>query len=364
MGKELSALIDHLLQPWLQAANAAESDAAEQSLAHLITTHVEPVIKSIVYFKLRVGTAKGLPEVEDAEDIRQEALTEVLVNLQKFQSQPDNHPIGDVRGLAATIAYRACYRWLRRQSPQRHALKKRLQYVLTRQSGLALWPDAEKKLLSGLAARRGSNQRAAAASLQSLAGNESLRVLSRRIGAGKSAAALNELLVAIFSATSLPIELDDLVHLTAALLEIKDEPIASLSDGSQGSKGSENQAMEIPDTAPRADVAWQTEKRIFLQRVWEEAQLLPQVQRAALLLNLRDEGGHGCIALFPAIGVATMRQLAAALEMPIEQFAELWNQLPLDDATIAGLFNLTRQQIINARKAARERLARRLRGFF
>jgi hypothetical protein len=38
--------------------------------------------------------------------------------------------------------------------------------------------------------------------------------------------------------------------------------------------------------------------------------------------------------------------------------------LPLDDATIAGLLGLTRQQVINLRKSARERLARRLKGFF
>jgi hypothetical protein len=180
-------------------------------------------------------------------------------------------------------------------------------------------------------------------------------------------ATLNELLVAVFAAVNLPIELDDLAHLTAELLQVKDEPIASLSEnreGSESGKDSEGQMAGIKDVAVQADIAWQTEKRIFLQRVWEEAQLLPPVQRAALLLNLRDDGGRGCIALFPAVGIATMRQLAVALEMPIEKFAELWNQLPLDDATIAGLFNLTRQQIINARKAARERLARRLRGFF
>jgi DNA-directed RNA polymerase specialized sigma24 family protein len=360
MGEELSALIDCLLVPLWQAASAED---AEQSLAHLLTTQVEPVIKGVVHFKLRLSNTNVTPE---ADDIRQEALTEVLAELRKFQSQPEHHPIGDVRGLAATIAYRACYRWLRRQSPRRHALKNRLQYLLTRQPGLALWPNAEKKLLGGLAVWRGKNERAAAASLRQLAGDESLKLQAGRLG-GQSVATLNELLVAVFAAVNLPIELDDLAHLTAELLQVKDEPIASLSEnreGSESGKDSEGQMAGIKDVAVQADIAWQTEKRIFLQRVWEEAQLLPPVQRAALLLNLRDDGGRGCIALFPAVGIATMRQLAVALEMPIEKFAELWNQLPLDDATIAGLFNLTRQQIINARKAARERLARRLRGFF
>jgi DNA-directed RNA polymerase specialized sigma24 family protein len=352
MEKNLSASIDRLLTPLWQVAGTA---AAEQPLAHLITTHVEPVIKSVVHFKLRLI---GANRPSEADDVRQEALTEVLGELRKFQRQPDRHPIADVRGLAATIAYRACYRWLRRQSPQRHALKSRLQYVLTRRQGFALWPDAEKKLLGGLAAWRGRDERAAASKVRQLAEDESLRSRAMRQDAGRSVAALDELLAAIFGAVNLPIELDELAHLAAALLGVKDEHIISLGESGEG------QRAEIADVAARTDVAWQTEKRIFLQRVWEEAQLLPPVQRAALLLNLRDEGGRGCIALFPAVGVATMRQLAAALEMPIEKFAELWNQLPLDDAAIARLFNLTRQQIINARKAARERLARRLRGFF
>ncbi len=66
---------------------------------------------------------------------------------------------------------------------------------------------------------------------------------------------------------------------------------------------------------------------------------------------------------FPATGIATMRQLAQALEMSAESFAEVWNDLPIEDTRIAELLGLTRQQVINARKSGRERLARRLKGF-
>ena len=55
-----------------------------------------------------------------------------------------------------------------------------------------------------------------------------------------------------------------------------------------------------------------------------------------------------------------MRQIAKALEMADEDFARLWQRLPLDDASIAELLNITRQQVINLRKCARERLARRM----
>jgi hypothetical protein len=106
------------------------------------------------------------------------------------------------------------------------------------------------------------------------------------------------------------------------------------------------------------------EKRVFLQRLWDEALQLPRQQRVALLLNMRDAEGRGCISLFPALGIATLRQLAEALEMSAERLAEMWKETPLEDAKIAELLRLTRQQVINARKSARERLARRLKGFF
>jgi hypothetical protein len=62
---------------------------------------------------------------------------------------------------------------------------------------------------------------------------------------------------------------------------------------------------------------------------------------------------------FPALGVASMRQIAAALEMPAEELAGLWGRMPLSDLEIAARLGLQRQQIINLRKAARQRLARR-----
>jgi len=39
---------------------------------------------------------------------------------------------------------------------------------------------------------------------------------------------------------------------------------------------------------------------------------------------------------------------------------EIWSDLPLDDMTIAGRLDLTRQQIINLRKSTRLRLSRRM----
>ncbi len=46
--------------------------------------------------------------------------------------------------------------------------------------------------------------------------------------------------------------------------------------------------------------------------------------------------------------------------MPLDKFTLLWNDLPLEDSSIAELLGATRQQVINLRKCARERLERRM----
>ncbi len=351
MTQQEAVVLDRLLAPWLEAGS---DEAAEQRLTQLITIEIEPVIVGVIRFKLRLDT-----NVPEAADLRQEALAEILAALNKCRAQPARQPIGDVRALAATIAYRVCYRWLRRQSPQRNALRNRLQYVLTRKPQLALWPaagpDVLKRWLSGLAQWRGRNDCLGAAGLQQLRDDEDLRAWVGRHGAVQGVTGFSDFLAALFARADLPIELGELVRLSAALLHIRDEAPVSTTTEAGG---------EILEAVSREDVAWQVEKRLFLQRLWEELQQLPLQQRLALLLNLRDAGGHGCIALFPALGVASLPQLAAALAMPLEQLAALWPQLPLEDAALADLLALTRQQVINARKAGRERLTRRLRGFF
>jgi hypothetical protein len=81
----------------------------------------------------------------------------------------------------------------------------------------------------------------------------------------------------------------------------------------------------------------------------------------ALLLNLRDDHGADLLSLLTLSGIARLHQIATALEMDARDLARLWKDLPLEDAVLAQRLGLTRQQVINLRKCARERLARRLR---
>lgn len=334
--KESPVKIDVLLEPLLAATT---DDQAGELLSQLITIHAEPVIKAVIRFKLRFSTNRETQRAE-ADDIEQEAVLQLLAQLQRFRKLPYEHPINDLRGMAAVIAHRTCARWLRRQFPERHALKNRLHYLLTRQRGFALWQHEDGKLVAGFAVWQQQKR----SLVHNVSGIEKL----------PKHEALAETVATIFNQLNAPIDFDELVSGVAAIQGISDQPVESLTD--------DEDAVQEP-AAPEPDQAWRTEKRIFLQRLWEELQQLPRNQRAALLLNLKDTSGFSSITLFPATGIATLRQLAAALEINAEDFAAVWNELPLEDARIAEMLGLTRQQVINARKSGRERLARRLRGF-
>lgn len=350
MAKDRSSQNDSLLTPWLEMTEAKDPEQAESALIVLIQEHIEPVIRAVIRFKLRLDVAQDA----DAMDLVQESLTHWLAEAQKLSLRPDEHTIVDARGLAATITYRVCYAWLRRRSPRRQALRKRLQYVLTRQSGFALWTGEKKQLIAGFAVWR-DRPAAPDEKLRRIANDEPFLEKIRTSVSNPEAVRLNDLLADIFDEMGQPVTFDELVSAVAALLQIKDEAPAS-TEAQEETTGAV--------IASNEDLARRIEKRIFLKRLWDEVRELPRPQRLAVLLNLREADGRGCLALFPATGVATLRQLAEAMEIPVEQLAELWGRLPLEDAAIGGLLDLTRQQVVNLRKSARERLARRLKGFF
>jgi hypothetical protein len=143
------------------------------------------------------------------------------------------------------------------------------------------------------------------------------------------------------------VEFDDLVGIVAFLWGVDDVvPV------------SEQSAAEIESGA--ADPGRRLELQQWVAGLWHQICQLPRAQRVALLLNLRTPGAGSAVALLPLTGVAGIRQIAEVLEFSAEEFAAMWNLLPMDDLAIAAKLGLTRQQVINLRKSARERLQRRI----
>ncbi len=348
-----SPQIDALLLPYLQAACEADS---ERLLAALVSDYVEPVIRQVIRSKLRVrfdrqGRASHNP---DAEDLYSETLVQLLARLKECKANPEDKAIGNLRSYVAVLSYHTCYEYLRLKYPQRHNLKNKLRYLLTHQPGMALWENESGDLLSGFAMwREQTKSRTGSDRLRQLLDDPRTALQPALPRGNFQRVNLSDLAAAVFNHANHPIDLDDLVDIVAGLWGIKDrmeQPALRDEDVDPFARLAE----------PRVDVAAEVDHRLFLKWLWEEIRQLPVRQRMALLLNLRDEQGGGVAALLPVTGIATLRQIAAALEMADEEFARLWPRLPLDDASIAGLLGVTRQQVINLRKCARERLARRM----
>jgi hypothetical protein len=95
----------------------------------------------------------------------------------------------------------------------------------------------------------------------------------------------------------------------------------------------------------------------FVKALWPEVATLPLRQRWAFILHLeRDE-----VIAFVQHGCCTLSKVAEALETTPVEFAEWFAQLPVPDELISTRLQVSRRQVINLRKCARERLSRRLR---
>lgn len=343
---------DSLLQLFAQTTRADES---ERAMSALLTDHAEPIISKIIRYKTRGA-------IDDAEEIYGEVMVQLVGRLQRLREEKAGRSIDDFNSYVAVTTYNACDRFLSRKYPQRRRLKNGLRYLLTHREGFALWQDARGNFVGGFHRWQFAANEAADSGLKIQRLRDDARAFERDVKVEKSWSEQKnayELLNAIFDWAGAPVEVDLLTSVCAEWWNVTDETV-ELDAGSAGDAGEERAAVQLADTRP--DAAVENERRVYLEKLWNEILDLPTRQRAAVLLNLRDENGRGVIDLWLVVGVANAGQIAAALEMTHEKFAAIWNSLPLDDNRIAEILSLTRQQVINLRKSARERLARRMKG--
>ncbi|MBC7910231.1 MAG: sigma-70 family RNA polymerase sigma factor, partial [Pyrinomonadaceae bacterium] len=359
--------VDSLLLPFVRATDNADQ---ERLLSQLITEHADPIITKIVNYKMYSG--RRADTLGDAEDIRSEVMLQLIQRLQTFRADYAARPIGNFNSYVAVTTYNACDRYVSRKYPQRRRLKNGLRYLLTHREGFALWQDAGHTWLGGLSSWRPTGRAGETFGNDAISDAESgahrlqlLRDDPQALASDGAAQASwsdqkrpYELLSAIFAWAGAPVELDLLTSICAEWWDVSDKAV-EIDAGSNVEGGEEAAAgVQIADQRPAVSV--ETERRIYLERLWNEITELPARQRAALLLNLRDEGGRGIVDLWIIARLATPEAIAEALSLTLKEFAELWSELPLDDNRIAALLGITRQQVINLRKSARERLARRV----
>lgn len=316
-------MADPILLPLLQASDV---ESRQRQFERLLVEQATPTIESVLARFTRSGHAF---QRDEAQDLHNTVVVRVLRKLNDL----DEAAISDFDAYVATLAYNTVYDWMRRRFPERTRLKNRLRYLLLHDAQFALWSGAGTSLC-GLASWRGRTD-----ILEQLSIDPD--TASRRM---RDAAQPRESVAAILERAGQPLALDTLVDVAADLWGIVESRIQS---------SAENLSEHTPNPAAHY------ERRQSLHKLWEEIRLLPLNQRIALLLNLRDSNGVNAAALFVFVGIARYEQVAEVIGMTSEELDALWESLPLDDLTIAARLNLTRQQIINLRRSARDRLTRR-----
>lgn len=338
--------IDRSLLPFLEATNASEEAAA---LARLNDEQIEPTIRSGLGYKLRFyhpyGEQNLRPEVEE---IYNDIQLRLLKRLRALKEDPERNPIGNLRGYVATVTSNACDEYLRQRYPLRRSLRDKVRYHLLTHNEFALWEDAEHNWFAGLSGWQNGTRKDPGTTGNEL--QEQLKLKWQTVDVQRLH--LHDLLITIFGVANAPLDLDQLTKLIAGFWSIEDHPTEPLESDTYASLDKQLAADINPATI--------IERRQSLQLLWREICELPRRQRVSLLLNLRNPHGINVITLLPVTGVATFEQIAQALEIPMAEFEQLYAQLPLDDLHLAAYLGATRQQVINLRKTARERLLRRM----
>jgi RNA polymerase sigma factor (sigma-70 family) len=322
--------IDTLIRindPCLEDLLRARGEEVETAIEQLMLD-AQPLIAEIV--ARYTNNAVTFP-LRDGEDVRNTANLRLLAKLRAI-ARSDEEAVYDFRKYVATITYNAVNDYFRRSFPDRARLKSRLRHVCTHDPRLALWP-LNGTLVAGLAEWSGSH---------GMAGE-----LSEDIDVRDEKDRPAEALMEIFARTERPVAFDPLIEYLAAHWNVNDLRESSTDIGLAGG---------IADTVADYDT------RDYLAALWREIRDLRPMQRKALLLNLRSGSTVNVLALLVLTGTAVYEDVAAALEMPADELTALWRELPLDDLRIASQLQVTRQQVINLRKSAREKLNRRMAG--
>lgn len=360
-----SVQLDPLLRPFVDAAD----DMAAQTQLAAVLAQITPLVQ-------RINQRSRSPE----DDV-QESLQQLIRALWQCRADVTRHAIGDFERYAAVVAAHVARRRWREERPSYHTLKESLRHLLNNDGRFALWANAEREWLCGLTGQHtattatGQTNSARLAQLlqQPLAFDEA--ILPGRDAQRVSQA---ELVAALFDWVGHAFGFDHLVRLVFALRRMEEEFFIGDETGEDARAWSE--VLAAPDPPPDQEAEW----RQFLTRLWAEIEQLPPLQRIAYLLNFT--AGEGALDIFRLYGVVSAAHIGAVLQLSDDQlarawdnpglaekarglrsydekFALLWRTLPLNDQTIARLIGTERQKVINLRKAAGDRLARRLAAF-
>jgi DNA-directed RNA polymerase specialized sigma24 family protein len=318
-----------------------QAENAGFDLEKFITEVADPVIASVLrrQFYVSLRPEDFSRDNQEALEIASEVRAKLIPKLIEYGSDQTESRIENLEAYVRTVAANTFRDCLRKRRPRRQRLSNRLRYIIKVDERYAMWQASDGTWLCGETAWRDGRDEASVIAEDELVPN--LQVVVGEEGGTRNAKALTALVSRFFELHSGPVRFGSLVsalyeilHAGRALNELETQPQGEVRDNSRSLE------RRYEDRASLADL-------------WDAICTLPAMHKAAVLLNLRAENGDNALPLFPALRIASVRDIAEALDISAEKLSLIWDSLPLDDLTIAEWLGLTRQQVINLRHSAR-----------
>jgi RNA polymerase sigma factor (sigma-70 family) len=333
--------IDEQLLPYLTASG---SDAQYQ--LDRLFEKARPIVYRIAR-SVRLGASQSSTYF-NTQDIYSDVCLRLLPILQEFKKDSQRSPISNFAGLVATATSSVFADLLKAQDRQKRNMRLKVRRLIAANTTLSIWNDENGNVICGY-----STWRTETAPRPTIRTPTQMALgFSSNQTAKKNTA---ELILQCLSNAGRPLKLDELVDLVNIASEGVEVQTVSIDDQFY------IQSSSLISYQP--DLVAGVENQRLLNRLFEEIGTLRVEQRKSLLLNMTDSYGFG-IEWFLFTKIATEEHLARLLEVSIDQFRSMLNDLPMSDADIARDLGISQSKVANMRRAVRERLDRRRRAFF
>jgi DNA-directed RNA polymerase specialized sigma24 family protein len=312
-------------------------EKSDKILGELLNNYAIPLMKPIIIRGLQNGNNHYDKTVSDADDLLSEIVLSFINRAEGFRLKKELK-IENIEAYFRTSAKLKIQDYRREQNPNWCMLRNRIRYLFDTNSNLVYLKDEKLCCLKNKEVLRSD-----------FSANDLVEILKQK----DLISALTELFDAIkiiLREARGGLLLNDLVNVIFELQNIEtDMPDIPIEDT----------IRKIAHNALGGDEQLRLEARMRLGKIWHEIQQLPFNQRFTLLLNMQEKGFSG-IHLLLFLQITTIAELSERLRMTMEEFAEVYNNLPLPDNEIAEMLKITEKQASNFRKVARERLQRKL----
>jgi len=334
--------IDEQLLPYLNSANQTET----QEHLNRLFEKARPIVYRIAR-SVRLSADRTVAPF-NSHDIFGEVCVRLLQSLRAFKSNPSKHSISNFSGLVATTTSSVFADFMRGENRQRRRLYQKIRRLIAANPDLATWKDKDGALVCGHAVWQSTDLNVPVTPSQ--------MKLDFQTNQFDEAHKLNtaELILLVLKNVGHPVKFDefvDLVNIAGAGVQVQ---TLSIDD--------EHFVQSSPLVSYQPDFISVMENQRLLNKLFTEIGTLRVEQRKSLLLNMSDSYGFG-LEWFLFTRIATEEHLASLLELSIEQFRRILNELPMSDGDIAKQLGTTGARVRNMRRAVRERLDRRRRTF-